>query len=111
MVVRSFNSEEFKESQSIVINEKEIELLEEKFRSEFSTTIETKTSDTSIEIPIFNQEQILALNEQFSKIHPGIIGKEDFKKIVAGIEGKELLHIDQLYNSFAVNKDEGLDYM
>lgn len=121
MVIRLFNSEEFKESQSITIDQKEVELLEEKFRSEFSTqptTTETQSSNTPLIVPKFTQEHIHSLNEQFSKIQSQFVGKEDFKKIVSEvlfgtIEGKELLQVlnlDKLYDSFDTNKNEGLSY-
>jgi len=120
MVIRLFNSEEFKGSQNIGINDKEIELLEEKFRNEFSTqsSLEIKTSNASTEGLRFTKEQIMGLYQEFSKLQTPIVGKEQFKKITAevlfgSIEGKELLQVldlDQLYDTFDTNKDEGLIY-
>ena len=138
MTVRSFNSDEFKESHNIKIKDELVKFLVQKFRGDYSSqwaVNETKMYHELKRVTKFNKTQIKNLRSMFSRIAKPVrrqsikanqsiveevegLDKEDFKRLMTEFmskdsEGKEMLQgvdFDQLFDSFDYSKSGKLDF-
>lgn len=138
MVIRLFNSEEFKDAQSIQIDDEHVRFLEAKFKGDHSNwqSHETKIHYTMRRALKFNKDQIRSLRERFDKLlgtrprrstsklnqsmaeDPEGVAREDFRKLLTEVlsndpESKgfmESLDVDALYDSLDSDNCGVLDF-
>jgi len=136
MIIRLFNTDEFKESQNIQISDEAVKFFESKFKAEYSNQAlvgNSKIYQTLNQMNYFQRDQIRSLRDQFNELArarprrvtmrpdqstlevPEFVNKNDFKKLLAQImtESKgfpQNADFEQIYESFDIDQKGSVDF-